>query len=108
MQYRTIVSTPTNNEQIVILDDFQAFFQVGLQCKVLDSGDAGGYTVYYFLNDPNVAGFDPSVSGYFPVPGLDSQSGDKAVEFNIPCRGIFLYVYNSATVELKTVQAGPV
>ena len=54
MQYRTIVSTPTNNEQIVILDDFQAFFQVGLQCKVLDSGDAVGYTVYYFLNDPNV------------------------------------------------------
>ena len=105
MQYRTITSTPADNEQIVILDDFQAFFQVGLQCKVLD---AGNYTVNYFLNDPNVEGFDPSTSNYFPVPGLDSQSGDKAVEFNIPCRGIFLYVYGGATVQLKTVQAGPV
>ena len=105
MQYRTIVSTPADNNKIVILDDFQAFFQIGLQCKVLDGGN---YTVNYFLTDPNVPGFDPSVGGYFPVPGLDSQSGDKAVEFNIPCRGIFLYVYNGATVELKTVQAGPV
>lgn len=105
MQYRTIVSTPADNYKIVILDDFQAFFQIGLQCKVLDGGN---YTVNYFFDDPNAPGFDPGNGNFYPVPGLDSVSGDEAVEFNIPCRGVFLYVYNGATVELKIVQAGPV
>ena len=105
MQYRTITSTPTNNEQIVILDDFQAPFNLGL--AVSNSTGGAAAAVLYTLDNPD--SFDPlhpEAINWFAVPSLDDVAL-ASVQFTIPCRAIALLQYGSGSIELRVVQAGP-
>jgi len=105
MQYRTAITTEDGAYSILVVDDFQAPFNLGL--AVSNSTGGAAADVLYTLDDPNT--FDPlhpEDINWFVVQTL----GDVALasaQFTIPCRAIALLQYGSGSIELRVVQAGP-
>ena len=105
MQYRTAITTEDGAYSILVVDDFQAPFNLGL--AVSNSTGGAAAAVLYTLDDPNT--FDPAHpedTNWFAVPTLDDVASASA-QFTIPCRAIALLQYGSGSIELRVVQAGP-
>lgn len=105
MQYRTAITTEDGAYSILVVDDFQAPFNLGL--AVSNSTGGAAAAVLYTLDDPNT--FDPlhpEDINWFAVPTLDDVASASA-QFTIPCRAIALLQYGSGSIELRVVQAGP-
>ena len=106
MQYRTAITTADGAYSIIVVDDFQAPFNLGISVENL-SGPADG-TALYTLDDPNT--FDPVLPGntnWFAVPGLTSVTAIASAQFTTPCRAIALLQNDSGSMQMRVVQAGP-
>ena len=106
MQYRTAITTADGAYSIIVVDDFQAPFNLGISVENL-SGPADG-TALYTLDDPNT--FDPALPGnteWNLVPNLTSVATSAAAQFTTPCRAIALYQSVSGSMQMQIVQAGP-
>jgi hypothetical protein len=108
MQYKTVSLTNTGRSNIVVVDDFQPAFNIGL-AAVITSGSPT-FSIQYSLDDPNAAGYIAASANWFDVTGLSGVSADSSAGFAIPCRAISIYMgaAQTGTVELKIVQAGPI
>ena len=105
MHYRTAITTADGAYSIIVVDDFQAPFNLGL--AVSNSTGGAAAAVLYTLDNPD--SFDPlhpEAINWFAVPSLDDVAL-ASVQFTIPCRAIALLQYASGSIELRVVQAGP-
>lgn len=107
MQYRTISQTDSGRSDIIVVDDFQTPFNLGIAAKITDGSPT--YSIEFSLDDPYAAGYDKDNALWFPVADLSSESDDAAAALTIPCRAISIYLGEgvTGTVEAKVVQAGP-
>jgi hypothetical protein len=108
MQYKTISLTDAGRSNIVVVDDFQAPFNIGLAAVI--SAGTPTFSIQYSLDDPNASGYSPASATWFSVTGLSAVSATTSVGFSIPCRAISIYMApaQTGTVNLTIVQAGPV
>ena len=107
MQYRTISLTDEGRSNIVVVDDFQTPFNLGIAANI--TAGTPTFSVQYSLDDPNAAGYNKDTALWFSVTGLSGVSADTAVGMTIPCRAISIYMATgqTGTVEVNIVQAGP-
>ena len=108
MQYQTVSLTNTGRSNIVVVDDFQPAFNIGL-AAVITSGTPT-FSIQYSLDDPNASGYSAASANWFDITNLSGVSADSATGFTIPCRAISIYMgpAQTGTVELSIVQAGPI
>jgi hypothetical protein len=107
MQYRTISLTDAGRSAIIVVDDFQTPFNLGLAAKI--TAGTPTFSIQYSLDDPTATGYSASSALWFSVTGLSGVSANTAASLTIPCRAISIYMApaQTGTVELKVVQAGP-
>jgi len=108
MQFKTISLTNAGRSNIVVVDDFQPAFNIGL-AAVITSGTPT-FSIQYSLDDPEADGYSAGSANWFDVTNLSGVSADTATGFTIPCRAISIYMgaAQTGTVELSIVQAGPI
>jgi hypothetical protein len=108
MQYHKISLTDAGRSGIIVVDDFQAPFAIGLAAVI--SAGTPTFSIQYSLDDPNADGYSPASATWFAVTGLSAVSATTSAGLTIPCRAISIYMApaQTGTVELTVVQAGPV
>jgi hypothetical protein len=108
MQYRTISQINAGRSEVIVVDDFQTPFNVGLAAKI--TAGSPTFSIQYSLDDPLASGYDKDTALWFSVTGLSGVSANSSAALTVPCRAVCIYMApaQTGTVELKTVQAGPV
>jgi len=108
MQYRTISLTDAGRSAIIVVDDFQAAFNIGLAAKI--TAGTPTFSIQYSLDDPDAEGYSAASATWFSVTGLSGVSTNSSAGLTIPCRAISIYMApaQTGTVELNVVQAGPI
>jgi hypothetical protein len=107
MQYKTVSLTDEGRSAVVVVDDFQTPFNLGLAAKI--TAGTPTFSIQYSLDDPNAVGYNKDTALWFGVTGLSAIGANTAAGMTIPCRAICIYMATgqTGTVELKVVQAGP-
>jgi hypothetical protein len=107
MQYRTVSLTDAGRSAIIVVDDFQTPFNLGLAAKI--TAGSPTFSIQYSLDDPLADGYSAGSATWFSATGLSGVSATSSAALTIPCRAISIYMATAqtGTVELKCVQAGP-
>jgi hypothetical protein len=107
MQYRKISLTDEGRSAIIVVDDFQTPFNLGLAANV--TAGTPTFSIQFSLDDPLASGYSAGSALWFGVTGLTGITADTAAALTIPCRAIciFMATGQTGTVELTCVQAGP-
>lgn len=107
MQYRTISLTDEGRSQIIVVDDFQTPFNLGLAANI--TAGTPTFSIQYSLDDPYAVGYDKDTALWFSVANMSGITADTGAGMTIPCRAISIYMASgqTGTVELIVVQAGP-
>ena len=106
MQYKTISQTDQGRSAILVVDDFQAPFNIGISAKVVA---AATFNIEYSMDDPFAVGYSAASATWHAVPDMSAISATTGAGLTIPCRAISIDITSvNGEVEIKVVQAGPV
>jgi hypothetical protein len=105
MQYVAVTKAGTGRSKIVVVDDLQCPFSLGIAAVLTSTAT---FSIEYSLDDPYAEGYSAATATWFVVPNMGSLSATTGGSLSIPCRALSINVASGAgSVTMKVVQAGP-